>query len=360
MRSIPALLLTLLLSPFASAQSFDCKLAKSPREHAICANADVSVLDSAVSAAYKSLRAQLSPQSAALVQSDQREWLHWLDLVCPVHGKGIADNINRCLKDAYTNRLRDLKQIRHIGTTVFFPRAHFVYKAGDKSYELVADNDPGFGDGSVRWPQIDIKPDRPNPAQTAWNAAVKAKAFKLAVVATTDGEDKNRTFDDSVDAGGSTDARFNLAAANGHLIVVDFLDGVYGYGAAHPNTGYTSFLWWLDRGRELTASDVFLPNSGWQHSLIEPVVRSLKANDRNQWFQDREADLPSAVAPAIQRTDSWSLSSHGLTITFDQYEFAPFAAGMPEACIPWSELKPFLAPDLDPATLPPPIHDQIP
>lgn len=75
MRSIQCLLLALGLYPFAVAQSFDCKLAKSPREHGICSDEKLAALDSAVSAAYKSLRAQLSPESAALVQSDQREWL---------------------------------------------------------------------------------------------------------------------------------------------------------------------------------------------------------------------------------------------------------------------------------------------
>ena len=83
MRSIHIPLLTLAFSLFAAAQSFDCKLAKSPREHAVCSDKELAALDSAASAAYKSLRAELSPESAAIVQSDQREWLHWLDVVCP-------------------------------------------------------------------------------------------------------------------------------------------------------------------------------------------------------------------------------------------------------------------------------------
>ena len=83
-----SLLIALLLSPLASAQSFDCKLAQSPREKAVCADTRLSALDSEIAANYKSLRAQLSPASAALVESDQREWLHWIDLVCPANGKG--------------------------------------------------------------------------------------------------------------------------------------------------------------------------------------------------------------------------------------------------------------------------------
>src|SRR6185437_5959971 len=123
MRPIHILLLILGLGPFAVAQSFDCKLAKSPREHAVCSNEKLAALDSAVSVAYKSLRAQLSPKSAALIQSDQREWLHWLDVVCPALGKRIADDMNRCLLNEYASREHDLEQVVHIGITLVFPRS---------------------------------------------------------------------------------------------------------------------------------------------------------------------------------------------------------------------------------------------
>jgi uncharacterized protein YecT (DUF1311 family) len=176
MRSIHILLLALALSPFAAAQGFDCNLAKSPREHAVCSDKKLAALDSAVSAAYKSLRAQLSPESDALVQSDQREWLHWLDVICPAHGKGIADDMNRCLANEYTNRARDLKQVVHIGNAPLFPRSHFLYKVGSSNEESVADNDPGFGYGVLRWPQIDIQPARPDAAYAEWNRVVKKRA----------------------------------------------------------------------------------------------------------------------------------------------------------------------------------------
>src|ERR1700739_1033467 len=111
MRSIHIPLLVLAFSPFVSAQSFDCQLAQSPREHAVCSDKKLAALDSAVSASYKSLRALLSPESAALVPYDQREWLHWLDVVCPEHGKGIASDMNRCLANEYTSRENDLKKV---------------------------------------------------------------------------------------------------------------------------------------------------------------------------------------------------------------------------------------------------------
>jgi uncharacterized protein YecT (DUF1311 family) len=351
MRSIYILLLSLVLLPFADAQSFDCKLAKSSREHAVCSDDRLAALDNAGSTAYKYLRAQLSPESAALVQSDQREWLLWLDVVCPAHGKGIADDMNRCLANEYTNREHDLKQVVHIGSTLLFPRSHFLYKAGSSNEERVADNDPGFGYGSLRWPQVDIKPGRPNPAYAAWNSAVKKEAAKLG--AGIDPDDKNATFDTAVDDSGTIDGFYVVEAANDRFIDVNLINSGYSWGAAHPNTGQTSFLWWLDRNRELIISDVFIPHSGWQDKLTSLAVRNLRSQTN---LKDIIGDdIDKTVNQTVSNLTAWTLTRDGLTITFGQYAIAPHAAGMPEAYMRWSDLKPYLTPDFEPTTLPAPV-----
>ena len=356
MRSIHILLLALAFSPFAVAQSFDCKLAKSPREHAVCSDEKLAALDSAVSAAYKSLRAQISPDSAALVQSDQREWLHWLDLVCPAHGKGIAEDMNRCLSSEYMNRERDLKQVAHIGSITVFPRSHFLYKAARSNEEGVADNDPGFGYGVLRWPQIDVQSARPNSAYAEWNSAIKKRAAELAVG--IDSEDKSATFDTAVDASGTVDGFYTVDAANDRLIDVSLIDSGYGWGAAHPLTSQASFLWWLDRDRELTISDVFNPHSDWQDKLTALAIDNLRVQpDLKDMLGD---DIEKAVKETVSDLTNWTPAREGLTITFGQYAIGPYALGMPQAHIPWIDLKPYLAPDLQPTTLPPSIPEPSP
>jgi uncharacterized protein YecT (DUF1311 family) len=356
MRSIHILLLALAFSPFAAAQSFDCKLAKSPREHAVCSDKELAALDTAVSAAYKSLRAQLSPESAALVQSDQREWLHWLGVICPAHGKGIADDLNRCLANEYTNREHGLKQIAHIGSTPIFPRSHYLYTAGSSNEERIADNDPGFGYGTLRWPQIDIPPARPNPAYAEWNSAVRKNAAKLALG--IDPEDKNASFDTAVDASGTSDGFYTIEAANDRFIDVSLIDSGYGWGAAHPLTGHTSFLWWLDRNRELAISDVFTSQSDWQDKLTVLALSNLHAQpDLKNMLGD---GIEKAVKETVSDPATWTLTRDGLTITFGQYAIGPYALGMPEAHISWSDLKSDVASDLQPATLPAPTHKPNP
>jgi uncharacterized protein len=228
-----ALLFTLALTTTACAQSFDCKLAQTPREKAVCADTRLSALDAEIATSFRNLQAQLSPESAALVLADQQEWLHWIDLVCPANGKGAAADMTRCLQNEYFTRPHDFAKIAHLGNTIIFPRAHFLYKAGNANNTNPVS--PGFGYGSLRWPQI----DRPNAAETAWNNAVKARAAQLAIGFSNDA---NATFSTAVDPAGTIDAYYTIEAANDRLIDTTFTDGTYSWGAAHPISGSTAFL----------------------------------------------------------------------------------------------------------------------
>ena len=344
------LLLSLSSIP-ALAQSFDCKLATTPREKTICADTRLQALDAELAAAYKSLRAQLSPASAGLVQSDQREWLHWLDLVCPTHGKGIADDQTRCLQNQYFTRVHDMQHVTHVGNTLIFCRSHFLYKPGNTAPSNPID--PGFGFGSLRWPQI----DNPNAAQATWNKAAATRAAQLAVGFSNL---QNATFDTAVDPSGIIDAYYTIDAANDRLINVTFTDGAYPWGAAHPTANRTSFLWWLDRSRPLTASDIFRGDSAWQQNIVPLAIASLQSNADIKDMLWKGNQLQQAVQSAVLEPVNWTLTRDGLTITFGQYAVGPYVLGMPEAHIPWDQLTPYLQPTLNPTTLPAPTPKQTP
>jgi uncharacterized protein len=345
-----ALLLTL-SSVSIAAQSFDCKLALTPREKTICADTRLQALDAELATAYKSLRAQLSPESAAQVQSDQREWLAWIDLVCPPNGKGAAADQTRCLQNQYFTRVHDLKFVTPVGSTVIFPRAHFLFKSGNANPTNPIS--PGFGFGSLRWPQI----DHPNPAQSAFNAAVKTKAGTLAVGFDND---NGATFDTAVDASGTIDAYYQIEAANDRLIDVTFTDGAYPWGAAHPTASRTSFLWWLDRSSELTPTDIFWTDSGWQQNLVPIAIASLQANPEIKEWLWKGDQLKKAVQSAVPDPTNWTPTSDGLTITFGQYAVGPYSIGMPEAHISWDQLTSLLDHSFQPSTLPVPVPKSNP
>ena len=352
MRRTFALLLALPLGSLAAAQSFDCKLAQSPREKIVCADTRLSALDAEITANYKALRAQLSPDSAALVMADQQEWLHWLDLVCPANGKGAAANHTQCLQQQYFTRAHDLAKdkITHLGNTVIFIRSHFLYKPGAATTNPIS---PGFGYGALRWPQI----DKPNAAQTTWNSAVKTRAAQLAVGFSNT---QNATFDTAVDPAGVIDAYFTIAAANDRLIDTTFIDGTYSWGAAHPISGSTSFLWWLGPARELTTTDIFWNDSGWQQKIVPLAIASLNANAEIKNMLWKGDELTKAVRSAVPEPANWTPTRDGLTITFGQYAVGPYVIGMPQAHIPWTQLSPLLAHTFNPAALPSPVPKSNP
>src|SRR5579875_3248876 len=89
-----ASLFVLSLPPCSHAAGFNCTAAHSTREKTVCASKDLSALDDKLTKAYDATRAQLTPPNAALVQADQREWLAWIDKVCPANNPSIDDLTN--------------------------------------------------------------------------------------------------------------------------------------------------------------------------------------------------------------------------------------------------------------------------
>lgn len=79
------LLVLFFLSPtIGHAQaSFDCSLAATPTEHAICAHDDLSQLDRQVAGAYRDARSAASPARRDAILKEQRAWLERRDACGP-------------------------------------------------------------------------------------------------------------------------------------------------------------------------------------------------------------------------------------------------------------------------------------
>ena len=264
------------------------------------------------------------------------------------------------MQDQYAARARDFKKTVHLGTAIIFSRAHFLYKSG--SFRSARLNPairksayPGFGYGSLRWPQIDVKPDRNSGgltlAETAWNAAIKRQAAKFGAGIFDAGQ--NPTFDTAVNALEDLDADYILDAANDRLIEVSLIVSSHLWvSGASPLTIRSSSLWWLDRNRELAPEDIFLPVSAWPEFLASVATGRLRANPRLKTLLRDDPILEDAVAQFAPQPSNWTLTQNGLTITFLQGAVAANPAGMPRVFISWEDLKPFLQPTLNPTTLP--------
>lgn len=339
----------------ARAASFNCALAKSPREQAVCADKSLSALDSKTGESYSTLLHQLSPAAAEQVRQDQRSWLHWLDRACPAHTPQEGWKISDCLAQQYTRRLADLSATPgNTPGTVFYPRAYFGFKPDEDKDPIP--NDPGFGTCEFSWPQIDSS----TPNAAAWNAAAHRAAVNLA----QDEDNKPPVDFSSYDCGGGTiDIDYDLLAANPHLVDVSFSVATYGYGAAHPQESRQSFLWWLDRSRAVTVDDVFSRPAASDGRIVDLLISKLgNLNERKEMGLD-EKGVAGATREELAKTSAWTLSSSGLMITFNPYEIGPWALGAPTVCASWNELQPALNPALraqDLPTLLPTRNDFVP
>jgi uncharacterized protein len=330
-----------------SAAALDCKTAASPRDVTVCSNAKLHKLQDAVTAEYDRLQQQLSPESAAAIQSDQREWLAWLDAFCSGTGR-FPSAI--CLSNEYDGRLEQLGQGTVAGASpTIFTRAHFlIVPAKPGATASASSSDPGYGTARFSWPQI----DRPTPGQQVWNQQVQAAAVHLAA-----GKDASTTpfpaaLDGSADPHSESVLSYDLNAANEHLVVVDLVRYRYEYGGAHGTTDDSSFSWWLDKNRPLEASDIFRPDSGWQAQLIEETVAKLHADPDLRPMLWKGKELTAGASEAVDPS-RWAVSQDGLTVRFEQYAVAAYAAGGGSVHFTWQELQPLLAPSLDINQLPP-------
>ncbi|WP_162536557.1 DUF3298 domain-containing protein [Granulicella sp. WH15] len=341
------MILAVLSAAPAVAAGFDCAKATTPREKTVCADPELSKLDEDVAAAYKALRSQLSPASAARVQQDQRAWLRWLDASCP-DLKDKERPIGGCLGNAYPRQLQMLqKQPQRVGGMTFFPRLRMAI-APNTQTPAPGSFYPSFGVGRFSWPEI----DQPTPEQAAWNAAVRSEAVRLG----SGTRPRQRTpsdFRTAFVADSEVDVGYVLKAANESLISVVMGKSIYEYGAAHPNEDVIPVQWWLRLKRPLKGDDIFKTGSGWEQFLGKRCYEVLKSGEQAQYLYD-DKTVREATMSSVKQMNNWTLDAQGFQVNFPEYGVAPRVVGEVSARIRWEELKPYLAPGFRPADLPQP------
>lgn len=82
-----------------SAQSFNCRLAKTPDELVICSDSSLSSLDERMAQAYSDARNRVSPHARSQLNDEQRNWL--------LNRRACSSHVP-CLRAAYEQRINEL------------------------------------------------------------------------------------------------------------------------------------------------------------------------------------------------------------------------------------------------------------
>jgi len=109
--------LACLFMPELQAASFDCRLAKSPSEKAICSDPQLSLLDDKLNIAFKAAREQWGSSAREYVLNDQRAWLR--DVNSEYQGQSNNAAALKQLKERYRKRNRHLSSPAYPLTGVY-------------------------------------------------------------------------------------------------------------------------------------------------------------------------------------------------------------------------------------------------
>ena len=315
--------------------SFDCKLAKTAQEKAICATPALSKADEDMAAAYKAVTAAVPVEMKPEVLAEQRGWVKGVAKTCKAGDASLA----ACLQGVYLARIKDLKGRVVTKNGVTFVMHAITLMAKDAEDESSPDiregeENPGFGTMHAQWPEALSS----EPEWKTWNTAAMQEAQKLA---RTDEKQPLGEWKTEWAAGMESQVTATMVSVGQGRVSVRLEEDIMGHGAAHPSESWESFHWLLKEQRALAVEDVFAAGSGWAAVVNARCMAGLvKQFGKDGLINDNPAGTVAEVTASVK---NWGLTATGLVISFPEYTVSPRAAPADDVTVPWSVLKPYLA-----------------
>jgi len=144
----------------------------------------------------------------------------------------------------------------------------------------------------------------------------------------------------------SFDIGYQIRFATDDLISVEFSEGTYEAGAAHPNSSTTVLNYDVRNGKKLALADLFNPKATYLKAISDYCIKELK--DRSKKDKDSMVDdgmMKSGASPRADNYKAWTITRKGLWIVFDPYQVAAYAAGPQYVLVPYTALKDLIKPD---------------
>ena len=330
--------LTLAVLPgMAGAASFDCAKARMPDELLICGDPGLSRADERMSDSYRALMDGVQAQALGdavrdRLRAEQRAWVGRRNKRCGLTASTKLDPANRahlaeCLREEVEERIARLDRLRAgVPISVLAEPQRITETSKAKNYRV-----------EVAYPAL--------PATVAGADVLNALAERRVRPIVRQFLDEAATDPDpGVETMSALDIGYEVTFASPRLVSVQFDVYSYAAGAAHGNSITHSLHVDLDRRREVTAADVFLPGGGWEKILAEHALADLtrQAKERESELLDgADRDIPAVVADLT----NWRLEGDRAFIRFDPYAVSAYALGRLEVPVPYALLKPYLKPD---------------
>lgn len=106
-------------------------------------------------------------------------------------------------------------------------------------------------------------------------------------------------------------------------------------GGAHGNTVRSSDTWNLQNGRRIMLGQLFRYPFHYKPYIIKTIINQIEKqieSGDNPYFEEYKKNVATYFNPS-----SFYLTNKGIVIYFQQYEIAPYASGIREFTIPYSD-----------------------
>jgi hypothetical protein len=124
--------------------------------------------------------------------------------------------------------------------------------------------------------------------------------------------------------------------ASNELISIQFYEGYYFSGAAHPNNSSFAVNYDLGKYRAIGLGDVL--TGSWLDTISAICIRELRKQKRSE-VEVLDDWIQSGAGPDAKNYTVWNVTKAGLLITFVTYQVGSYAEGPSEVLIPYGDIK---------------------
>lgn len=139
----------------------------------------------------------------------------------------------------------------------------------------------------------------------------------------------------------SSNASIGTDFVSDSLICFGVIHDMY-YGGAHGGSIVATYCFDLNTGELVTIENICKDTDAFQQYIFSIIIDQIKTypEDNNPYFEGYEEAVPEAFSRA-----TWSVSDSCVitffTVTYQEYDLAPYAAGRPVFAIPLEDLRPY-------------------
>jgi hypothetical protein len=137
---------------------------------------------------------------------------------------------------------------------------------------------------------------------------------------------------------------YKVALYRERLFSVEFTVWTYGAGAAHGNTAFRTFNFWLEPVGLIQLGDLFVEGSNYLDRLSQLSREELRGKrGAQEWPED--GWIEKGTTATHENFNCFSITETGLRILIAPYQVGPFAWGSHEIPIAYAQIRDILRPD---------------